>query len=197
MNEGNDDLRRVSREAWREHRRQRFRRRGRRAYIRSVYFLPSMATLGNAVCGFAAMYVATLTLESKDPWTQFFARHHFTFAAYLGAVMGPATNRWTGGAFALIAIFLPSFLLVVGALPFWDALRARAQFQAALRGINAGVVGLLLAALYHPVWTSAIHASSDFALALATFGLLSLWRVPPWLVVALAAIGGWALAGFR
>jgi len=118
----------------------------------------------------------------------------FTFAAYLGAVMGPRPNGWAGGAFALIAIFLPSFLLVVGVLPFWDDLRARAQFQAALRGINAGVVGLLLAALYHPVWTSAIHAPADFALALAAFGLLSLWRVPPWLVVAFAAAGGSAVA---
>ena len=121
----------------------------------------------------------------------------FTFAAYLGAVMQAAPNGWAGGAFALIAIFLPSFLLVVGALPFWDALRAGAQFQAALRGINAGVVGLLLAALYHPVWTSAIHATSDFALALAAFGLLALWRLPPWLVVALAAAGGAGLAVFR
>ena len=111
--------------------------------------------------------------------------------------MQPSPNGWAGGAFALMAIFLPSFLLVVGALPFWDALRARAQFQAALRGINAGVVGLLLAALYHPVWTSAIHAPSDFALALAAFGLLSLWRVPPSLVVAFAAAGGSAIAAFR
>jgi chromate transporter len=77
----------------------------------------------------------------------------FTFAAYLGAVMQPAPTGWAGGALALIAIFLPSFLLVVGVLPFWDALRTRAAFQAALRGINAAVVGLLLAALYHPVWT--------------------------------------------
>ena len=121
----------------------------------------------------------------------------FTFAAYLGAVMGPRPNGWAGGAFALIAIFLPSFLLVVGALPFWDALRARPQFQAALRGINAGVVGLLLAALYHPVWTSAIHAPADFALALAAFGLLALWRVPPWLVVAFAAAGGSAIAALQ
>lgn len=121
----------------------------------------------------------------------------FTFAAYLGAVMPPAPNGWAGGALALIAIFLPSFLLVVGALPFWDALRARGRFQAALRGINAAVVGLLLAALYHPVWTSAIHAPSDFALALAAVGLLTLWRVPPWLVVAFTAAGGSAIAAFR
>jgi chromate transporter len=119
----------------------------------------------------------------------------FTFAAYLGAVMGPRPNGWAGAALALAAIFLPAFLLVVGALPFWDVLRARGAFQAALRGINAAVVGVLLAALYHPVWTSAIHAPSDFALALAAFGLLALWKTPPWLVVIFAAVGGAALAG--
>ena len=91
---------------------------------------------------------------------------------------------------ALVAIFLPSFLLIVGALPFWDALRARAGFQAALRGINAAVVGLLLAALYQPVWTSAIRAPADVGLALAMFGLLAFWKVPAWLVVILAAAGG-------
>ena len=121
----------------------------------------------------------------------------FTFAAYLGAVMQPAPTGWAGGALALIAIFLPSFLLVVGVLPFWDALRKQSGFQAALRGINAAVVGLLLAALYHPVWTSAIHGPADFGLALAAWGLLTRWRVPPWLVVAFAAAGGWALAGLR
>jgi chromate transporter len=121
----------------------------------------------------------------------------FTFAAYLGAVMEPRPNGWVGAALALAAIFLPAFLLVVGALPFWDALRARPAFQAALRGINAAVVGLLLAALYHPVWTSAIHAPSDFALALAAFGLLVWWRLPPWLVVAFAAAGGATIAALR
>jgi chromate transporter len=121
----------------------------------------------------------------------------FTFAAYLGAVMGPRPNGWAGAALALAAIFLPAFLLVVGALPFWDVLRARPSFQAALRGINAAVVGLLLAALYHPVWTSAIHGTSDFALALAAFGLLAWWRLPPWLVVAFAAAAGAAIAAFR
>ena len=121
----------------------------------------------------------------------------FTFAAYLGAVMAPGPNGWAGAALALAAIFLPAFLLVVGALPFWDALRARLAFQAALRGINAAVVGLLLAALYHPVWTSAIHATSDFALVLAAFGLLVWWRLPPWLVVAFAAGGGAAIAALR
>jgi chromate transporter len=121
----------------------------------------------------------------------------FTFAAYLGAVMQPRPNGWAGAALALIAIFLPALLLVVGALPFWDVLRTRAAFQSALRGINAAVVGLLLAALYHPVWTSAIHAPADFALALAAFGLLTLWAMPPWLVVAFAAAGGSAIAAVR
>ena len=114
----------------------------------------------------------------------------FTFAAYLGAVMGPEPNGVAGAALALVAVFLPSFLLVVGALPFWDALRRRPDAQRALRGINAGVVGLLLAALYDPVWTSAIRGPVDVALALAAFGLLALWKAPPWLVVALAAVGG-------
>jgi chromate transporter len=114
----------------------------------------------------------------------------FTFAAYLGAVMRAPPNGWLGGAWALVAVFLPSFLLVVGALPFWEALRRHASFQAALRGINAAVVGLLLAALYDPVWTSAITGVADFALALVAFGLLVFWRLPPWLVVLLSAVGG-------
>jgi chromate transporter len=118
----------------------------------------------------------------------------FTFAAYLGAGMKPFSNGLIGGAFALTAIFLPSFLLVIGALPFWDELRARPSFQSALKGINAAVVGLLLAALYHPVWTSAIHSSSDFALALAGFFLLTSWGFPSWLVVILSAIGSAALS---
>ena len=121
----------------------------------------------------------------------------FTLAAYLGAVMRPWPTGWLGALVALVAIFLPAFLLVVGTLPFWDALRARPSFRAALRGINAAVVGLLLAALYHPVWTSAIHAPADFALALAAFGLLTLWGAPPWIVVAFAAAGGQAIALLR
>jgi chromate transporter len=121
----------------------------------------------------------------------------FTLAAYLGAVMHPWPTGWLGALVALTAIFLPAFLLVVGTLPFWDALRARPGFRAALRGINAAVVGLLLAALYRPVWTSAIHAPADFALALAAFGLLALWGSPPWLVVAFAAAAGQVLALLR
>lgn len=95
---------------------------------------------------------------------------------------------------ALGAVFLPSFLLVVGALPFWEMLRHRANFQAGLRGINAAVVGLLLAALYDPVWTSAITGPSDFVLALIAFGLLMFWRMPPWVVVLIAALGGALIA---
>jgi chromate transporter len=114
----------------------------------------------------------------------------FTFAAYLGAVMGPQPNGWAGAALCLVAVFLPSFLLVIGALPFWDQLRRRAGAQAALRGVNAAVVGLLLAALYNPVWTSGILAPADFALACVAFLLLFMWQTPPWLVVVLTATGG-------
>ena len=119
----------------------------------------------------------------------------FTFSAYLGATLdiesGP--TGWAGGLFALAAIFLPSFLLVIGVAPFWDRLRSWASFGGALRGINAAVVGLLLAALYDPVWTSAIHEPEDFGLALLALGLLAIWKWPPWLVVALSALVGQAL----
>lgn len=98
-------------------------------------------------------------------------------------------------ALALLAIFLPSFLLVIGVLPFWEDVRSRPSFRAALLGINAAVVGLLLAALYHPVSTSAIRAPADFALALGAFGLLVLWKLPAWLVVVLTALAGAVLAG--
>jgi chromate transporter len=118
----------------------------------------------------------------------------FTFAAYLGAVMGPQPSGWLGATICLAAIFLPSFLLVFGALPFWDALRRQPMAQAALRGVNAAVVGLLLAALYDPVWTSGILGAGDFALAVIAFLLLFMWQVPPWIVVILTAAGGAALA---
>jgi chromate transporter len=118
----------------------------------------------------------------------------FTFSAYLGAVMSSEPNGWTGAFLALVAIFLPSFLLVIGALPFWDLLRSVRMFQSALKGINAAVVGLLLAALYNPVWTSAIYSPADFALGLIAFALLMFWKFPPWLVVVLTAIGAEALA---
>lgn len=118
----------------------------------------------------------------------------FTFAAYLGAVMSTPPNGWAGGLICLAAIYLPSFLLLLGVLPFCDALRRRATVQAALRGVNAAVVGLLLAALYTPVWTSAIFAPADFALGIVAFLLLVMWRVPPWLVVILGAVATEILA---
>jgi chromate transporter len=118
----------------------------------------------------------------------------FTFAGYLGAVTGAGPGGWAGAFLCLIAIFLPSFLLTIGALPFWEALRRVRAVRSALLGVNAAVVGLLLAALYDPVWTSAIRSGADFGLALAAFGLLAFWKVPPWMVVVLTALGGWALA---
>jgi chromate transporter len=117
----------------------------------------------------------------------------FTFAAYLGAVMGPTPNGWPGGVLCLVAIFLPSFLLLIGVLPFWDMLRRRAAVQAALLGVNAAVVGLLLAALYRPVWTGAILGPADFALGVVAFLLLVQWSVPPWLVVIVGALAAGAM----
>ncbi|GAA4349565.1 chromate efflux transporter [Variovorax defluvii] len=112
----------------------------------------------------------------------------FTFAAYLGAAMQAPLGGWLGGFTLLLAIFLPAFLLVAGALPFWEALRQRSAFQQAMAGINAAVVGVLVAALYDPVWTGAIHDRADFALALAAFALLVFGRVSPVLVVIAAAV---------
>lgn len=110
----------------------------------------------------------------------------FTFAGYLGAVM----HGVPGAVLAIFAIFLPSFLLVLGVMPFWDGLRVMPQMQAVLRGVNAAVVGVLLAALYDPIWTSAIFKPEDAALALVVFGLLVVWKVPPIGVVLVSAIGG-------
>jgi len=117
-----------------------------------------------------------------------------TFAAYLGAIMKPQPNGMAGAALCLVAIFVPSFLLVFGALPFWEEFRRRSWAQAALRGINAAVVGILLAALYDPVWTAGITSRGDFALAVGAFLLLFMWKTPPWLVVILSAIGGAAIS---
>ena len=118
----------------------------------------------------------------------------FTFSAYLGAVISPGPQGIVGGGLALVAIFLPSFLLITGVLPFWDLLRRRDVFRRALNGVNAAVVGLLLAALYNPVWTSAVETPEDFALAISALGLLMFWKTPPWMVVSLAAGGGAAIA---
>ena len=118
----------------------------------------------------------------------------FTFSAYLGAVISPGPQGIVGGGLALVAIFLPSFLLITGVLPFWDLLRKRDVFRRALNGVNAAVVGLLLAALYNPVWTSAVETPEDFALAISALGLLIFWKTPPWMVVSLTAGGGAAIA---
>jgi chromate transporter len=118
----------------------------------------------------------------------------FTFAAYLGAVLGPTPNGITGAALALVAIFLPGFLVLVGCLPFWDSLRRDARAQSAMQGANAAVVGILGAALYHPVFTGAVGGMADFGLALAGFVLLVAWKTPPWVVVLLGAGLGAALS---
>ena len=117
-----------------------------------------------------------------------------TFAAYLGAISTQQPNGWTGAAIALAAIFLPSFLLVLGGLPLWEMARRQPAMQRAMLGVNASVVGLLLATFYQPVWTSGILSARDFALAVLAFLLLVFWKLPPWLIVvfcALAAGLGW------
>lgn len=118
----------------------------------------------------------------------------FTFAAFLGASMSQAPSGWLGGLLCLLAIFAPSFLLVLGALPFWESLRRSPRTQAALAGVNAAVVGLLLAALYQPVWTSAIFSARDFGLALVGLVALMVWKLPPWLVVIGSGALGWLLS---
>ena len=117
----------------------------------------------------------------------------FTFSAYLGTVMESPPGGWAGGLLCLAAIFVPSFLLVIGALPGWNALRRIERVRRAMLGVNAAVVGLLLAALYDPVWTSGVLSARDFVLALAAFALLVSWKLPPWLVVILGAVAGWGV----
>jgi len=109
----------------------------------------------------------------------------FAFSAYLGTVSSTSPNGWFGAFLCLVAAFLPSFLLIVGALPFWEKLRAMPKIRQSMLGLNAAVVGILLAALCNPVWTSAILSAKDFALAATGFTLLELWKVPSWLVVLL------------
>lgn len=110
----------------------------------------------------------------------------FTFAAYLGAVM----NGWQGGLLATAAIFLPAFLLILGTLPFWDTLRRNPNIKGALMGVNAAVVGILISAFYHPIWTSSILEPADFAFAAVLFSMLVYWKLPPWIIVVTGAIGG-------
>ena len=117
----------------------------------------------------------------------------FALTGYLGNVIDPSSSYlggWTGGLIAIVAVFLPSFLLLGAALPYWDALRSRARVRSALSGVNAAVVGLLLAVLYTPVWTSTVQNIVDFATVVIASLLLSMWKVPPWLVVLLAAFTG-------
>lgn len=117
----------------------------------------------------------------------------FSFAAFLGASLNGPVSGWSGGLLCLLAIFVPSFLMVAGALPFWVRLRQNERMQAALNGVNAAVVGLLVAAFYQPVWTSAIHRSADFALALVALVALAFWKLPAWLVVLLCGLAGLGL----
>ena len=118
----------------------------------------------------------------------------FTFAAYLGAVLEPPPNGMAGAVLAILAVFLPGFLILIAALPFWDRFRSLAAAQSLMQGANAAVVGILAAALYSPVFTTAISDLRDFAVALACFVLLTAWKTPPWVVVALSALAGAGLA---
>lgn len=158
---------------------------------------------GSLVFGGGHVVLPLLRAEVVDPgWVtadQFLAGYGaaqavpgplFTFAAYLGAVSGPAPNGLAGAALALLALFLPGFLLLVGVLPFWDRMRSMPKAQSAMQGANAAVVGILAAALYSPVFTSAIFDMCDLTLALLCFVALTAWKAPPWLVVIMAAVGG-------
>jgi chromate transporter len=118
----------------------------------------------------------------------------FTFAAYLGAVVAPAPHGVAGALVGVVGIFLPGMLILLGALPFWETFRTRASAQAALRGVNAAVVGLLGAALYNPVWTTSVKTIGDFVLVLSCFVLLTVGRIPPLVVVIISAVGGIVLA---
>ena len=119
----------------------------------------------------------------------------FTFSAYLGTIMMKMPDGVVGGLFALFSIFLPSFLVVYGLLPFWDTLRTRQDFQSILRGINAAVVGILFAALYSPVFTTSVTSNADFALTIVLGTLVVIWKRPPWNVVVCAVVGG-TIIGF-
>lgn len=121
----------------------------------------------------------------------------FTFSAFLGASMDGGGGNLANATICLVAVFIPSFLLVYSALPFWERLRSNRHMQAALIAVNAAVVGLLLAALYDPVWTSAIYHPRDFALASVALVALIVWNLPPWIVVLCGGIGGWLLAALN
>jgi chromate transporter len=114
----------------------------------------------------------------------------FSFAAYLGAAAKNAPNGWLGALICLLGIYLSPLLLMAGAIPFWETLRRTRSAQAALRGANAAVTGILLAALFDPLWLTSIHSGRDLALAMGAFALLFIWRFPAWLIVLLAALAG-------
>lgn len=170
---------------------------------KSIDLIDSFYRSGSLVFGGGHVVLPLLQAEVVPPgWVsndQFLAGYGaaqavpgplFTFAAYLGAMIG----GWSIAALCLVTVFAPSFLLVVGTLPFWEDLRRHAWAQSLLRGVNAAVVGLLLAALYNPVWTAGIRGSKDFALAMAAFLALYMWNVTPWLVVVLCAVAAGGLA---
>jgi chromate transporter len=118
----------------------------------------------------------------------------FTFAAFLGTVVGPSPHGVAGAVLGLFGIFLPGILVLLGMLPFWDAFRQRSGAQAMMGGVNAAVVGLLGAALYNPVWMTSVKTKGDFAIALVGFVLLMVWRTPPLFVVLTCALAGAALS---
>ncbi len=142
--------------------------------LQSAVCLPGWISIDNFLAGYGAAQAVPGPL--------------FSLAAYVGASSQVWSNSWLGGLACLLAIYLPSFLLLIGVLPFWGALRRRQSVQSALKGINAAVVGLLLAALYSPVWTSAIFGPADFGAALIAFLGLTYWKAPAWLVVVSGAL---------
>ncbi|EXX85665.1 chromate transporter, partial [Paenibacillus darwinianus] len=117
----------------------------------------------------------------------------FSIAAFIGGVSAPGWQGALLAVLALTAIFIPSFLLLASAMPFWNGLRGDRRVRGALNGVNAGVVGLLLAALYDPVWTGTVTTGLDFAVALGVFAVIHFWKLPSWLAVALSAFLGWLL----
>ena len=117
----------------------------------------------------------------------------FSFAAFLGAAAAPGSRSWAVALLCLLSIYLPSFLLVAGVVPIWSRLRKNRSLDGALAGVNAGVVGLLLAALYDPVWITAIRGRGDFVLALSALVALQFWKLPAWSVVLLAGVVGWLI----
>ena len=148
--------------------------------LREAFVAPGWVGDGTFLAGYAAAQAVPGPL--------------FTFAAFLGAVAIPSPHGLAGASLGLIAIFLPGMLILVGTLPFWNALRARAGARAAMRGVNAAVVGLLAAALYTPVWTSSVKTTADLGVAILGFVALTVWRASALWVVILGALAGVALS---